>query len=99
MLLLPGWYQATRSRGGGIELLGQRLIFGFAQLLMALIVAGPAVLAAVLIIFSAQYFVGLAGAVVVATVAVVTIFAGEAAVGLWWLGGRFERFDLSAELR
>jgi ABC-2 type transport system permease protein len=99
MLLMPGWYQGTRTRGGGIELLGQRLIFGFAQLLMALIVAGPAVLAAVLVIFSAQFFVGLAGAIVVATVAVVTIFAGEAAVGLWWLGGRFERFDLSSELR
>ncbi len=99
MLLLPGWYQATRTRGGGIELFGQRLIFGFAQLLMALVVAGPAVLAACLIIFSAHYYVNLPASIVVATLAVVTVFAGEAALGLWWLGARFERFDLSAEIR
>ncbi|HEY1764516.1 MAG TPA: putative ABC exporter domain-containing protein [Opitutaceae bacterium] len=99
MLLLPDWYQAARTRGAGIELLGQRLIFGFAQLLMALVVAVPAVLAAGLIVFSAQYFLGVAGGILVATAAVVAILAGEAAVGLWWLGGRFERFDLSAENR
>ncbi len=99
MLLLPGWYQSTRTRGGGIELFGQRLIFGFAQLLMALVVAVPAVLAACLIIFSAHYFVNLPASILVATLAVVTIFAGEVALGLWWLGGRFERFDLSAEIR
>ncbi len=99
MLLLPGWYQATRTRGGGIELFGQRLIFGFAQLLMALVVAVPAVLAAGLIIFSAHYYVSLPASLVVATLAVVTIFAGEAAMGLWWLGARFEKFDLSAEIR
>jgi hypothetical protein len=99
MLLLPGWYQATRTRGGGIELFGQRLIFGFAQLLMALVVAVPAVVAAGLIIFSAHYYVNLPASIAVATLAVVTIFAGEAALGLWWLGARFERFDLSAEIR
>jgi hypothetical protein len=99
MLLLPGWYQAARTRGGGIELLGQRLIFGLAQLLMALVVAVPAILAAGLIVFSAQFFVGLSGAIAVATLAVVAILAGEAAVGLWWVGSRFERFDLSSEIR
>jgi hypothetical protein len=99
MLLLPGWYQSTRTRGGGIELFGQRLIFGFAQLLMALVVAVPAVAAAVLIIFSAHWWVNLPAAIIVATLAVVSVFAGEAALGLWWLGARFERFDLSAEIR
>ena len=99
MLLLPDWYQATRTRGAGIELLGQRLIFGLAQLLMALVVAVPAIVAAGLIVFSAQFYVGVAGGIVAATVAVVGVLAGEAAVGLWWLGSRFERLDLSAEMR
>lgn len=99
MLLMPDWYQATRTRGGGIELLGQRLIFGFAQLLMALVIAVPAILIAGLIAFSAQYFLGVAGGVLVASFVLVAILAGEAAVGLWWLGSRFERFDLSAEIR
>ena len=66
---------------------------------MALVVAVPAVVAAGLIIFSAHYYVNLPASIAVATLAVVTIFAGEAALGLWWLGARFERFDLSAEIR
>ena len=31
--------------------------------------------------------------------AVRVILLAEIGCGLWWLGGRFEKFDLSAELR
>ena len=99
MVLMPGWYQASRSRGGGIEMFGQRLIFGVAQLLIALLVAAPAAFAAALIVFSAQWLLGVGPAVAIACLAVLAILASEAAVGLWWLGWRFERFDLSAEIR
>jgi len=99
MVLMPGWYQASRSRGGGIEMFGQRLIFGVAQLLMALLVAAPAACAAGLIIFSSQWLLGVGPAVAIASAAVLAILAGEAAVGLWWLGWRFEKFDLSNEIR
>jgi hypothetical protein len=37
--------------------------------------------------------------VVVATLVVVLILAVEAVIGLWFLGDRFERFDLSSESR
>ncbi len=99
MVLLPGWYQASRSRGGGIELMGQRMILGVGQLLIALLVAAPAAGAAALIIFSSCLVFGAGPSVALATVAVVGILAGEAAVGLWWLGETFGRFDVSTESR
>ncbi len=98
MVLMPGWYQTSRTRGAGIEMFGQRLIFGVAQILMALVVAAPAACAAGLIIFSFQRF-SVSGSIAAAAAVVLAILAGEAAVGLWWLGWRFEKFDLSAELR
>jgi hypothetical protein len=99
MVLFPGWYQASRSRGGGIELMGQRLILGIAQLLFALFVAAPSVGAAVLIIFASYWLVGVGPAIAIAALVVLPILAGEVAVGLWCIGDRFERFDLSAEIR
>jgi hypothetical protein len=38
-------------------------------------------------------------ACILATLAVMAILAGEAAVGLWWLGEKFAKFDLSSESR
>jgi ABC-2 type transport system permease protein len=99
MVLMPGWYQASRSRVGGIETFGQRLMFGVIQLLFALVVIVPAAGAAWLIIFSSQWVIGVGPAVVLAALVVLPILAGEAAFGLWWLGERFEKFDLSTESR
>jgi hypothetical protein len=99
MVLFPGWYQASRTRGGGIELVGQRLIFGVVQLVFALLVTIPAAGAAFLVIFSSQWILGVGPAIVLAALAVVAIMASEAVVGVWWLGERFDRFDLSAETR
>ena len=97
MLLLPGWYQSSRSRAGGIEMFGQRLIFAVLQLVIALVVAAPAVAIAALVIFSSKWVVGVGPAWMLAAVAVIPILVGEAAVGLWWLGERFNKFDLSLE--
>ena len=99
MLLLPGWYQSTRSRSGGIEMFGQRLIFGVVQLFFALLVILPSAGWAALVIFCSQNSLGAAPAIALGAVTVLLILATEAAVGLWWLGQRFERFDLSTESR
>ena len=99
MVLMPGWYQSSRARTGGVEMFGQRLIFGLFQLLCALVVVVPAALAAWLIIFSSQWVIGIGPAVVLASVVVLPVLGAEAAVGVWFLGGRFERFDLSTEGR
>jgi hypothetical protein len=99
MILLPAWYQSSRSRTGGIEMFGQRLLFGVVQLLFALLVAVPAAGAAVLVYIASFWILGISTGVVLSTVAVVLILAGEAAVGLWLLGERFEKFDLSIDSR
>jgi ABC-2 type transport system permease protein len=99
MVLMPGWYQASRSRGAGIEVTGQRLILGIGQLLFALTVGTPAVAAAALIIFSSHLFIGVVPAVVLASLVVLAILVGEIAVGLWLIGARFERLDLASEVR
>jgi ABC-2 type transport system permease protein len=99
MMLMPGWYQASRSRGAGIEVTGQRLILGIGQLLFALMVGTPAVGAAALIIFSSHLFIGMGPAIVLATLVVLGILIGEIAVGLWLIGARFERLDFASEVR
>jgi hypothetical protein len=99
MILLPGWYVATRSRSGGIEMFGQRIIFGVLQLLFAALVILPSVGAAALVIFSSAWAVGAVAAIVLAAVVVLPILGGEAAVGLWLIGQRIEGFDVSAESR
>lgn len=99
MVLLPAWYQASRSRAAGIEVFGQRLIFGIVQLFFALLVAVPAAGAAALVFFSSRWAVGISAGAILAAISVLTILAGEAAVGLWFLGERFEKFDLSTESR
>jgi len=100
VVLFPGWMHATRHRGErGIEMLGQQLIFVAGQFLAIVLALLPAVLAAAAIIFLTQWLIGPAAAVGVATLAVLVILLAEVGCGLWWLGGRFEKFDLSAELR
>jgi ABC-2 type transport system permease protein len=97
-LLFPSWFQATRTRGGGVEVIGQRLIFAGGQFLAILAALVPAVIIAALIVFASQWLIGLAAASILATLAVLTIVMGEAWCGLWWLGERFEKFDVSSEV-
>jgi hypothetical protein len=79
--------------------MGQRLILGIAQLLVALFVAVPGVLFGSLIIFSLFVHIGLIPAIVLAAAVVLAILVGEAAVGLWAIGARFETFDPSMEIK
>jgi hypothetical protein len=101
-LVFPAWFQATRQRGGGgIDVMGQRLIFFFAQLLTMIVALLPAVFAGAATIAVACFFFSLppiAGVWLAAT-GVLAVLLGELWFGLWLLGGRFEKLDLSAELR
>ena len=98
-LVFPGWFHLTRTRGGGPEVIGQRMIFFFAQLLTMLVALAPAILVAALLVFILQAFVGGVAAVSVAAVFVLLVLLVEVRCGIWLLGQRFERLDLSAELR
>jgi ABC-2 type transport system permease protein len=99
MLVFPAWHQNTRTPGGGIELMGQRLIFVFGQVFLVLLMLLPAVVAASVLIFATQWIIGLAPAALLATLAVLVILGGEAWCGIWWLGHCFEKLDLSRELK
>jgi hypothetical protein len=99
-VLFPAWVQTTRDRTErGIEVLGQRLIFMASQLLVTALVIVPALIAGALVFFIAQALAGFAAGAGVAVVAMAALLAFEAWIGIRWLGGRFEEFDLSAELR
>ena len=98
-IVFPAWFQTTRAVGGGIELIGQRLIFVFGQVLIIALALVPAVATAGLLIFVTQWLVGPSLAVIFATVIVIAVLIGEVWCALWWLGNRFEKFDLSFEQR
>jgi len=98
-LLFPAWFQSTRQRSGGIDMIGQRLIFVFGQLLVILLSLFPAILGAALVIFASQWLIGTCAAVILGTLVALTILGAEIACGLWWLGERFDKFDLATELR
>ena len=87
------------SGGGGIELMGQRLIFVFGQFLVVLTALLPAALAAFVLIFATQWLIGAPAAIALATTVVLGVLGAEVGCALWWLGERFEHLDLSAELR
>ena len=99
-LLFPAWAQSMRNRTErGIEMMGQRLIFVGGQFLVLLFVLLPAALGGSALIFATQWLIGPVAAVAVAALAVLVILVAEVWCGLWWIGERFEKFDLSAELR
>ena len=100
-LYFPAWFQAARSRGGGgIDILGQRLIFFAAQLLTMLLLLLPAALVAGGLVLVVRLVGGpLALGIWFATGGALALLLGELWLGLHFLGKRFEKFDLSAELR
>jgi hypothetical protein len=80
-------------------MMGQRLIFVFGQLLFTLFLLAPAAGMAILVLAATQWLVGLAAAAILATGIALAIIVGEVWCGVWWLGQRFEKLDLSLELR
>ena len=100
-IIFPAWFHSLRAvgPGGGIELMGQRLIFVFGQFIVILTALLPASLTAFALIFATQWLIGAPAAIALATLVVLVVLAGEVWCALWWLGERFERLDVSSELR
>jgi hypothetical protein len=102
-LLFPAWFHATRMRGGGPEVVGQRMIFFFAQTLTMALAFVPALLAAGIPFLIASLLRATGPlALIVCTLAgavlMLAILLAEIAGGIWLLGARFEKLDLSAEV-
>lgn len=98
-VLFPAWAQNARGPHGGFDVMGQRMIFFAGQLLCLVLALLPAVLLAAATIFLTQWLVGLPAAVALATLPVILVLAGEVWLGVRLLGPRFEKLDISAELR
>lgn len=100
-LVFPSWFNAVRTPGTGIDLMGQRLIFGFGQVFVVFIALLPAAASAALLVFILHGWLEFPPAlcVILATFTVTTVLLAELWCGLWILGRRFEKFDLSSEPR
>jgi ABC-2 type transport system permease protein len=98
-LLFPAWAPTGRPADGGFDVKGQRLIFFAGQFLCLILALLPAALLAALTIILTQWLLGLPGAIALSVIPVLGVLAGELWFGVWLLGPRFERLDISAELR
>jgi hypothetical protein len=99
-VLFPAWMVSAATRGErGIEVMGQRIIFVAGQLLITVVALVPAAIGAALIFFVTGWLIGSPAAGVLAGIMAFAMLCAEAFLGVLWLGGRFENFDLSAELR
>ena len=97
-LFFPDWV-ATLNQPRGMDVMGQRLIFAGGYLLVLLIALLPAALVAAGPVFLVRWLAGVwSVAVFAGAVAGSLVLVGELAAVVWWLGGRWERYDLSREL-
>jgi ABC-2 type transport system permease protein len=91
--------QTGPSRASGIDVLGQRILFVAALSVVVLAAFVPAAIAAGAAFLAAAWIVGIPAAIALAVASVLVVLSVEIGMGVWWLGQRFERFDLSAELK
>lgn len=96
VLLFPGW--SSMGRGGGIDVMGQRMIFGgvFLVALALALLPASAVAALPLYLLHAS---SMPLAITIATLAAGAVLVAEIAVLMRVLGRLVERVDLSTELR
>jgi hypothetical protein len=97
VLLFPAWMQIGREQVGGIEVIGQRLIFMLGSVLVFAFALVPAAAVFGLTLLLARVLVGTIVAVPAAAVGAALVLAAEAGLAIWWMGRLFERFDVSAE--
>jgi hypothetical protein len=99
-VLFPAWVQTVSNRTErGLDVMGQRIIFLAGQLLIVAVAVLPAVLVAALVFFICQWLTGPPVAITLALLSVLAILCIETWIGVRLLGERFERFDVSSELR
>lgn len=98
LLFFPAWAQASGSHGGGVEVMGQRMIFMAGYLLVLAVTLAPAVGVGGAVFLVVNWFASPAVAVIPTALAAAVVLGAELALAVWWLGQKLERFDLSTEL-
>lgn len=99
MLLFPAWLVGTSGENrGGIEMMGQRLIFFAGYVLVLLLALLPAALASALAFLATQWLGGrTAVALAFAAAVAVALLTAEGLLVVAWLGRRVDRLDVSLE--
>jgi hypothetical protein len=99
-ILFPAWVQHVGNRAEhGIEAMGQRIIFMAGMVLITVLAVVPAAITGALLFLIGNLIGGFFTGEAFAVLGVFAILAVEAWLGIRWLGGRFDDFDLSSELR
>ena len=99
VLLWPGWMLSERGGHGGIEVMGQRLILLFGQVVVFLLAATPAAGLFAVVFLLLQFMAGWQFALLAASLLAAALLMVEAVLGILLLGRWFERFDVAAESR
>ncbi len=101
VLYFPAWGLASPQgggAGGGVEVMGQRLIFFAGYLLVMVVALLPAAAMGGFVFFVANAFIGKITAFVLTTLLVSAVLTAELAGAVWLLGDKLDRFDLSQEM-
>jgi hypothetical protein len=98
-ILFPAWTQIGGASGGGIDVMGQRLLFLASTVLAMVVALIPATVVAGILYLITFWAVGVFIAAVLAVLLFIATLCAELGLCIGWLGKRFENFDLSAELR
>lgn len=99
VVLFPAWVALGADRGSGIDVIGQRILFVAVMFLAMVGALLPASIGAAAMFFGTLWIVGAPLAAALGAVAALAVLGVEIGLGVAFLGQRFERFDLSAELR
>ncbi len=97
VLLFPAWSKGAVGQGGGVEMMGQRLIFVLGQVVVLALALLPGAGMGALVWWLVQMALGPLWAVPFAAVATALVLAGECTVAVWALGLAFAKFDVSEE--
>ena len=97
VLLFPAWSKGAVGQGGGVEVMGQRLIFVLGQALVLALALLPGFGVGALVWWLVQMAIGPTWAVPFGAVMAALVLATECAVAVWALGLAFARFDVSEE--
>jgi len=98
LLYFPAWMESSSGTGGGIEVLGQRLLmFGGYVVVMALSLLPAAALGGIAFLLG-QWLGNLTLALLLTSVVAGAVLVMELTAAVTWLGEKLERFDLSEEM-
>lgn len=99
VLVFPAWIEPpSGSRGPGVEVMGQRLIFFAGYLLVLAVALAPAGILGFLGFAIGHWLGPLPLALALAALGGGAVLVVEFLAAIWWLGERLDRFDLSQDL-